>query len=374
MPLPRPMKTARLALPLLLLCAPAAPPAAAQQTPQPEGTPPAASDAQAPPAATDADARRGEELLRRGDTKGAAKAIRAALKRHKEDPLLWLSLAQALVLRGELGEARKALDAALRLAPGLAPAHASLAYLHFLSGKDRDAEAEAGRALALDPRSVDAHYVLGLMRLREGAWLKAAGEADAILKLDGRASVAHLIKAEALLGLFERGEQVLGDERRGAYDFDEQTVAEARAAQPRRLEEAAASFEKYLQLRPDAPDAEELRGQIESLRLFARRGPAAADARVYTAKELITKALITAKPEPSFTEEARRARVNGVVRLRAVLAFDGRVRNIHVVRRLPYGLTEKAVAAARGIKFKPARVNGVPVSQWVTLEYNFNVY
>ena len=353
------MSTVRLALALLLLCAPAA--ARAGQQPPPED-------------AASADARRGAELYLRGDTKGAAKAFRAAVKRRRGDPVLWMNLAQALLHRGELGEARKALDAVLKLAPDMAAAHAGLGYLNLVSGNWREGEAAARKALALDARSVDAHYVIGLIRLREGAWLKAVEASDALIKTAPVAAVAYSLKAEALLGLFERAERVLGDERRGAYDFNDETVAEARAAQPRRLKEAAESLEKYLQLRPDAPDGADVREQIESLRLYADRDPADAASRIYTSGELSERAVITSKPEPSFTEEARRAGVTGIVRLRAVLAFDGRVRNVHIVKRLRFGLTEKAVAAARGIKFKPARVNGVPVSQWVTLEYNFNIY
>jgi hypothetical protein len=60
--------------------------------------------------------------------------------------------------------------------------------------------------------------------------------------------------------------------------------------------------------------------------------------------------------------------------IRAVLAADGQVRAIRPIRTLPYGLTIKAVSAARQIKFIPATVDGAPVSQAIQLEYNFHVY
>jgi len=41
---------------------------------------------------------------------------------------------------------------------------------------------------------------------------------------------------------------------------------------------------------------------------------------------------------------------------------------------LPYGLTERAIAAARQIKFTPATKDGRPVSMYIQLEYNFNLY
>src|SRR2546429_6910061 len=49
-------------------------------------------------------------------------------------------------------------------------------------------------------------------------------------------------------------------------------------------------------------------------------------AGVFRLSEVTTRALITYKPEPGFTEEARQNNVTGVVRLRAVLAADGHVR------------------------------------------------
>ena len=60
--------------------------------------------------------------------------------------------------------------------------------------------------------------------------------------------------------------------------------------------------------------------------------------------------------------------------LRAVFAADGKVKHISVIAGLPDGLTERAIVAARGIKFVPAKKDGRPVSMWMQLEYNFNLY
>lgn len=92
------------------------------------------------------------------------------------------------------------------------------------------------------------------------------------------------------------------------------------------------------------------------------------------ATEVTKKAVLNTKPEPGFTEGARKFSVTGVVRLRAVLSKTGEVTNISVVKGLPHGLTSKAVAAARRVRFTPAQKDGRPVSQWVTFEYNFNIY
>jgi TonB family protein len=96
--------------------------------------------------------------------------------------------------------------------------------------------------------------------------------------------------------------------------------------------------------------------------------------RPFRPVEVTKKAVIKHKPEPGFTEPARKFGVTGVVRLRAILSKTGEVTNIHVVKYLPHGLTEKAINAAKQIRFTPAQKDGRAVAQYVVLEYNFNIY
>ena len=96
--------------------------------------------------------------------------------------------------------------------------------------------------------------------------------------------------------------------------------------------------------------------------------------RPFKASEVTRKAVITFKPEPQFTEEARKNNVTGLVKLRLLLSSSGSVGNISVVKGLPDGLTERAIAAARQIRFQPAEKDGRKVSQYIVIEYNFNIY
>jgi TonB family protein len=93
----------------------------------------------------------------------------------------------------------------------------------------------------------------------------------------------------------------------------------------------------------------------------------------FTAKEVDTKAEITSRPDPTYTREARRMGVEGVVVLKVLLLPDEKIDRVRVVRRLPYGLTENAIFAACAIKFRPAVKAGQPVSQWVTIQYGFRL-
>jgi TonB family protein len=93
----------------------------------------------------------------------------------------------------------------------------------------------------------------------------------------------------------------------------------------------------------------------------------------FSAKEVDTKAEITARPDPVYTREARRMGVQGLVTLKLLFLPDGKIDRIKVVRTLPYGLTENAIRAACGVKFKPAVKAGNPVAQWVTIQYGFQL-
>ncbi|HVF57293.1 MAG TPA: energy transducer TonB [Pyrinomonadaceae bacterium] len=95
---------------------------------------------------------------------------------------------------------------------------------------------------------------------------------------------------------------------------------------------------------------------------------------VFNRNEVTRRAIPVFKPDPGYTEQARRNNVAGVVRLRAVFLASGKLDRITLVKGLPDGLTERAMAAARGILFIPAQKDGRSVSQHVTLEYNFNIY
>ena len=96
--------------------------------------------------------------------------------------------------------------------------------------------------------------------------------------------------------------------------------------------------------------------------------------RPFKQSEVTQKARITFKPEPGFTEGARKFRVSGTVLIEAILAATGEVKNISVVIGLPHGLTWKALDALRKVKFEPAQKDGHVVSQYAVFEYDFNIY
>jgi len=95
---------------------------------------------------------------------------------------------------------------------------------------------------------------------------------------------------------------------------------------------------------------------------------------LFLGKDVDTKARLISKPEPSYTDRAKQNQVVGTVVLKAIFSASGKVTNIRVVQGLPDGLTERAIEAARKIRFIPASKEGKFVSMWMQLEYNFNLY
>jgi TonB family protein len=70
---------------------------------------------------------------------------------------------------------------------------------------------------------------------------------------------------------------------------------------------------------------------------------------------------ILTKPAAAYTDLARMNAHEGEVRLRVTFLDSGEIGSVIPVTGLPYGLTEQAIAAARGIKFEPQMKNGVAV-------------
>jgi len=109
-------------------------------------------------------------------------------------------------------------------------------------------------------------------------------------------------------------------------------------------------------------------GQDLAPSTFAAPGP---DYASYRKNPTFKKLRILAKPDAGYTEEARRNNVSGQVVLYVLFAETGHINQISVVRGLPFGLTERAIAAARKIEFEPAELDGKKVAYPLVVVYNF---
>lgn len=78
-------------------------------------------------------------------------------------------------------------------------------------------------------------------------------------------------------------------------------------------------------------------------------------------------------PPPSYTEIARKARVQGVVIVQAIVDKQGQVQQVKVLKGLPMGLDKAAVDAVNNWTFEPATLNGKPVDVYYNLTVNFTL-
>jgi TonB family protein len=79
--------------------------------------------------------------------------------------------------------------------------------------------------------------------------------------------------------------------------------------------------------------------------------------------------------EAEFSDEARRAKYQGVCLISLIVDAQGNPQDVRVARALGMGLDEKAIEAIRQYKFKPAMKDGrTPVPVPITIEVDFRLY
>jgi TonB family protein len=87
----------------------------------------------------------------------------------------------------------------------------------------------------------------------------------------------------------------------------------------------------------------------------------------------VTVPSVTYKVEPTYTPEAKEAKIQGGVVITLVVNAQGRWDDIKVTQSLDPGLDANAVAAVSQWLFKPGTKDGQPVDVAVTIEINFKL-
>ena len=85
--------------------------------------------------------------------------------------------------------------------------------------------------------------------------------------------------------------------------------------------------------------------------------------------------LVVRRTPPEYTEEARQARIEGEVVLRADVGVDGIPRNIRVIKPLGHGLDKKAIECVRDeYRFQPAsKLDGTPIAMRTNITIEFRL-
>jgi periplasmic protein TonB len=95
---------------------------------------------------------------------------------------------------------------------------------------------------------------------------------------------------------------------------------------------------------------------------------------VYTPGGGVSNPIPIVTPEAEFSDEARRAKYQGMCMIAIIVDTHGYPQSPRVIRSLGMGLDEKALEAVRQYRFKPALKNGKPVAVRITVAVNFRLY
>jgi periplasmic protein TonB len=87
----------------------------------------------------------------------------------------------------------------------------------------------------------------------------------------------------------------------------------------------------------------------------------------------VSQPIAIIKPEPEYSEEARKAKWQGAVLLSLVVDENGFPQDIKVIRSLGLGLDQKAIEAVQKWRFKPGQKDGKPVPVIANIEVNFRL-
>ncbi len=94
-----------------------------------------------------------------------------------------------------------------------------------------------------------------------------------------------------------------------------------------------------------------------------------------TYANVVSQPVCTYCPDPEYTEEARKGKLQGVVTAQVLIGEDGMAKRVRVVKGLGMGLDERTIETVRRWHFVPARdahQRGVPV--WVIIEATFRLF
>lgn len=240
----------------------------------------------------------------------------------------------------------------------------------------RDGERKALRSLLNAGTEVDARDVYGWSALTyaarrgDASMITALANKGADLNNQSDEGLTPLMYAstegyaDAVRVLVERGANVNATSKGGATALG---LAEARGHAQRETAGQVSGGAAF-----SATEQRDYRAVIEYLKqaggVVGKPGPVLQISPVVDSRPVALN-----RPYPSYTEEARRHKINARIDIRVLVGEDGSVKKVRVLIGAPDGLTKQAVMAANQLKFKPASSGGRAVEFWTPLSMDFNV-
>ncbi len=302
-------------------------------------------------------------LFNEGKFKNAGEILSAAVKTPtlKNDATLWNYLGLSFHQQNEVKKAINSFNRAVKLDPKSSVFRTNLAYSYLLNRQTRKAKSATDAAIKLDASNVTAYHLRGTIAYWDAKYDAAAADASKAIELNPGFAPAYRLEADVSLG------------RLGQKTIKGETIRENISL----IESAIETLERGLKNSSDADSKSELDQHLASIKAFQEHfsKPAATSLEAKAEPDPnVVPYRILSKPKATYTDRARTAGTQGTVRIVLLLGADGRIGPMLILSRLPNGLTEQAVAAARQIRFEPKTVSGKPAPTVVTIEYGFNIY
>lgn len=280
---------------------------------------------------------RGRKLYRAGQTERAIEELYTALSVQEIYFNAQLLLGRSLVETGRYREAVGTLREIESPGRDTAEVQKLLGRAYYGMNKLREASQKLSYATELSKRpDYELHYLLGLVKLRQEDARSAILEARAAVALKPSSAPAHRLLSDAYLM---------------KKDY-------------KQAEKALARCLRNVRDQAEARDLKERIGIIKSL------GKARPEESI---QKPVTPPRIHKIPQPNYTDEARRYRVEGEISVETLFGGNGAVLRALVTRGLGFGLDEEALKAAQAIEFKPGEIDGQPASMWAGVKILFAI-
>jgi len=209
----------------------------------------------------------------------------------------------------------------------------------YKTGNSKKAERVCRNVLKENPSLGDAHELLGIVLEREGREREAFAEYSAAISISPTIASYRFVLGTAL-------------ERENNLDE---------------------ALEQYRIAHELDPNDQQIRRAFDAL---TQEIEIVAQIKANKAKggDKTTEPVPIFRPDPPYTPEARRAKLQGTIRLLIIIGTDGKVLSARIQKGIDPGLDKNAVETVRTWTFKPASRNGVAVPVRVLVEVTFRLF
>jgi Flp pilus assembly protein TadD len=244
---------------------------------------------------------------------------------------------------------------AIRLKPDYAAAHLGLGITFRDNADWNDAASEFREVIRERPTDAGAHAALALTLFRTGDFDGATSGYREATRLNPENAEAHYLLANALDKKGDH-EAAVGEYREAirlqpsfasSHPMPDLTVAEKKVAAAGSSNPTGAPTPKKAPVESAAPPRVKEGGNVQAARLLKR-------------------------PVPIYPVAALQARVSGRVRVHAIIATDGTVREVYVLSG-PGMLVKSSLDAVKQSLYRPTLLNGHPVEVDTTIDLEYKL-